>query len=153
MARIAPSMVAPPAMSYFIFSMPSAGLMEIPPVSKVIALPTSPKTGFAGAPAGEYLRTIIAGGSSEPWATLQNAPIFSALMSSPSRISHSNPFSVAILRARLARIVGVSRLPGSFTSSRAKFCDSPMMRPSSIADRRSFSSLPAGATMVSDARL
>ena len=39
MARIAPIMAAPPAMSYFIFSMPSAGLMEMPPVSKVIPLP------------------------------------------------------------------------------------------------------------------
>jgi len=36
-ARMTPSMVAPPAMSYFIFSMPSAGLMEMPPVSKVTA--------------------------------------------------------------------------------------------------------------------
>ena len=52
MARMAPIMVAPPAMSYFIFSMPSAGLMEMPPVSKVIPLPTRPSTGFAGAPAG-----------------------------------------------------------------------------------------------------
>ena len=51
-ARIAPIMVAPPAMSYFIFSMPSAGLMEMPPVSNVIPFPTSPSTGFAGAPAG-----------------------------------------------------------------------------------------------------
>jgi hypothetical protein len=32
-------------MSYFIFSMPSAGLMEMPPVSNVTALPTSPITG------------------------------------------------------------------------------------------------------------
>ena len=52
MARMAPSMAAPPAMSYFIFSMPSAGLMEMPPVSKVTPLPTSPSTGFSGAPAG-----------------------------------------------------------------------------------------------------
>ena len=43
MARIAPSTAAPPAMSYFIFSMPSAGLMETPPVSKVTPLPTSPR--------------------------------------------------------------------------------------------------------------
>ena len=33
---------APPAMSPFMSSMPSAGLSEIPPVSNVIALPTSP---------------------------------------------------------------------------------------------------------------
>ena len=52
MARMAPIMVAPPAMSYFIFSMPSEGLMEMPPVSKVMPLPTSPSTGFSGAPAG-----------------------------------------------------------------------------------------------------
>src|SRR5213596_740079 len=44
-ARITPSIVAPPAMSYFIFSMPSAGLMEIPPVSNVTALPIKPMTG------------------------------------------------------------------------------------------------------------
>ena len=43
MARMAPIMVAPPAMSYFIFSMPSAGLMEMPPVSKVMPLPTRPR--------------------------------------------------------------------------------------------------------------
>ena len=51
-ARIAPSMVAPPAMSYFIFSMPSLGLMEMPPLSNVIPFPTNPRTGFAGAPCG-----------------------------------------------------------------------------------------------------
>ena len=44
-ARMTPIMVAPPAMSYFIFSMPSAGLMEMPPVSKVTALPIRPMTG------------------------------------------------------------------------------------------------------------
>ena len=48
MARMTPSMAAPPAMSYFIFSMPSAGLMEMPPVSKVTALPISPITGAPG---------------------------------------------------------------------------------------------------------
>src|SRR5579863_3090969 len=42
-ARIAPSTAAPPHMSYFIFSMPSAGLIEMPPLSKVTPLPTSPK--------------------------------------------------------------------------------------------------------------
>ncbi len=39
MARMAPSTAAPPAMSYLIFSMPSDGLMEMPPVSKVTPLP------------------------------------------------------------------------------------------------------------------
>ena len=36
MACMAPIIAAPPAMSYFIFSMPSADLMEMPPVSKVM---------------------------------------------------------------------------------------------------------------------
>jgi hypothetical protein len=40
MACMAPIIAAAPAMSYFIFSMPSAGLMEMPPVSKVMPLPT-----------------------------------------------------------------------------------------------------------------
>ena len=40
-ARMAPRTAAAPAMSYFIFSMPSQGLMEMPPVSKVTPLPTS----------------------------------------------------------------------------------------------------------------
>ncbi len=48
MARMAPIMAAPPAMSYFIFSMLSAGLMEMPPVSKVMPLPTRPRTGSVG---------------------------------------------------------------------------------------------------------
>ena len=47
-ARMAPIMVAPPAMSYFIFSMPSAGLIEMPPVSKVIPFPTRPRDWFLG---------------------------------------------------------------------------------------------------------
>ena len=37
--------VAPPAMSSFIRSMPSAGLIEMPPVSNVMPLPTKPSTG------------------------------------------------------------------------------------------------------------
>ena len=54
MARMAPSMAAAPAMSYFILSMFSAGLMEMPPVSKVMPLPTRPITGVpvAGAAVG-----------------------------------------------------------------------------------------------------
>ena len=47
-ARIAPMTAAPPAMSSFIRSMPSAGLIEMPPVSKVMPLPTRPSTGPTG---------------------------------------------------------------------------------------------------------
>ena len=48
MARIAHATAAPPAMSSFIRSMPSAGLIEMPPVSNVMPLPTSPSTGSGG---------------------------------------------------------------------------------------------------------
>ena len=52
MARMAPIMAAPPAMSYFIFSMPSEGLMEMPPLSKVIPLPDQAEHGLLGRAGG-----------------------------------------------------------------------------------------------------
>ena len=52
MARMAPIIAAPPAMSYFIFSMPSAGLIEMPPVSNVTPLPTSPRCALPARSAG-----------------------------------------------------------------------------------------------------
>ena len=47
-ARMAPITAAPPAMSTFIRSMPSAGLMEMPPVSNVMPLPTRPSVTAGG---------------------------------------------------------------------------------------------------------
>ena len=44
-ASIAPTTAAPPPMSDFIISMFCAGLMEMPPLSKVMPLPTSPSIG------------------------------------------------------------------------------------------------------------
>ena len=40
-ARKVPSTLAAPPMSYFISSISAAGFMEMPPVSKVMPLPTS----------------------------------------------------------------------------------------------------------------
>ena len=54
-ARMAPIMAAAPAMSYFILSMSSAGLMEMPPVSKVMPLPTRPSMGTGGLEASSRL--------------------------------------------------------------------------------------------------
>ena len=45
-----PSTLAAPAMSFFISSMPLAGLMSRPPVSKQTPLPTSVTFGCAGSP-------------------------------------------------------------------------------------------------------
>ena len=138
-ARIAPSMVAPPAMSYFIFSIPSAGLIEMPPVSKVTAFPTKPITGAPGfALAGVYVMTMTRGGSTLPCATLKRAPIFKSAIFRSSRISTARPASLAIASARSARICGVSLFEGSLTRSRVKFCDSamtfPMVKPFSPDD-------------------
>ena len=50
-ARIAASVAAAPDMSYFIFSIPSAGLIEIPPESKVIPFPTIATTSVSASSA------------------------------------------------------------------------------------------------------
>ena len=77
MARMAPMTAAPPAMSSFMRSMPSAGLIEMPPVSNVMPLPTRPSTGRAGAPGGvvphdEHPRRLgAAAGDAEQEAHLQ----------------------------------------------------------------------------------
>jgi hypothetical protein len=73
MARMAPSMAAPPAMSYFISSILSEGLMEMPPVSKVMPLPTRPSTG----PVGHALRLIAQHD--------QRRRLFGALRDAPER--------------------------------------------------------------------
>ncbi len=49
-ARIAPSIVAAPAMSHFIVSMPSGGLSDSPPESNVTPLPTIASGGGLGRP-------------------------------------------------------------------------------------------------------
>ena len=53
-ARIVASIAAPPAMSYFIFSIPSHFLREMPPVSKVTPSPTRAVHGAPGAPAAVF---------------------------------------------------------------------------------------------------
>ena len=68
---------------------------------------------------------MSAGGSAEPCETLQNAPILSSCSFSVEWTSQSRPTSCAMSAARWPRTVGVSLLPGSFTSERAKFWLSP----------------------------
>src|SRR5207253_453072 len=87
-ARIAQTTAAPPAMSSFIRSMPSAGLMEMPPVSKVMPLPTRPRTGDAGAPGGSWRMTISRGGSLLPRATPSSMPMPSASICFSSNTSN-----------------------------------------------------------------
>ena len=84
MARMAPMTAAPPAMSSFIRSMPSAGLMEMPPVSNVMPLPTSPRTGEAGAPGGL-------------WRHDDHARRFGAAAGNTEQQAHAQPFDLVFV--------------------------------------------------------
>ena len=90
MAHIAASTAAPPPMSHFIISIPAAGFREMPPVSKVMPLPTSASRGPSGRPPS-WRTTIITGGSSLPRATPSSAPIPSRSRSARCSTSTSRP--------------------------------------------------------------
>ncbi|GAV37006.1 hypothetical protein ROTAS13_04696 [Roseomonas sp. TAS13] len=87
-----PATVPAPAMSHFMSSMPPAGLMEMPPVSKVTPLPTK-QSGFAGffAPVPFQRRITARGSRAEPWATPSSAPKPSLRMSLGPSTSTSRP--------------------------------------------------------------
>ena len=98
-----PSTVAAPHMSYFISSIAPAGLMEMPPESKVIPLPTS-TTGLAPARPPRYCSTIKRGGSTEPCVTARKAPIRNLRISAvPSALSVSFFPCLTMPRARSTR--------------------------------------------------
>src|SRR5690625_2826581 len=78
MARKVPSTLAAPHMSYFISSILLAGLIEIPPESKVNPLPTSTMGAASLFSAGVYLSSINTGGWAEPLATDRKALILRA---------------------------------------------------------------------------
>ncbi len=76
-----PRTAAAPDMSYFMSSMFCAGLIEMPPVSKVTPFPTS-TTGAPSAP--WYSSTMKRGSSTLPCATASSAPIFSRVIAALS---------------------------------------------------------------------
>ena len=123
MARMAPSTAAPPAMSYFIFSMPSAGLIEMPPVSKVTPLPTSPRW----APRRLHCRRVAEDDQRGRLGAAHGDPEQRAHAELPHAVLVENFAFEAVLSgghrsARARRTArGVRRLAGSLTSSRAKF--------------------------------
>ncbi len=108
-ASMMPSTASPPILSHFISSICALGLIEMPPVSKVTALPMSARGAFF-APAPRYSSAISRGGWAEPWPTARMPP-------KPSRLSwrSSQTFTVRSRpssRAFAARIAGVNMLPG-----------------------------------------
>ena len=136
-ARIAVMTAAPPAMSSFIRSIMSAGLIEMPPVSNVTPLPINPSTGPPVTPGGVCDRVSSRAGSIEPRATPSISPIPSASMARSSWICTSSDVPAARAAPRSTKTRGVSTLPGSLAISRAKLVASPRMRPRATAATRS----------------
>ncbi len=97
---------AAPVMSAFIASMFAAGLMLIPPVSKVMPLPTSARS-KPSPPRPVYESRTSFGGCALPFATERSEPMPFRSISARSRISEARPVSLAIAAARKARSVGV----------------------------------------------
>ena len=130
MACMAPITAAPPAMSYFIFSMPSEGLMEMPPVSKVTPLPMSAEMRLAGGVCRLVLHDDHAPEARRCPAPRPAARPCRAAACGPDRaLRRTGPLSSAIARARSAIASGVSRFGGSTAISRERLSASPMMRP------------------------
>ena len=102
-AFIVPMTQAAPLMSNFISSMVGGSLSEMPPVSKVMPLPTS-TTGAPLARAGLCSMTMKRGGSSLPCVTARKQPIFSRLISArPSTFTLSDLWVFARPSAVLPR--------------------------------------------------
>ena len=136
-ARIAVITAAPPAMSSFIRSIISAGLIEMPPVSNVTPLPTSPSTGPPVTPGGVCDSVSRRAGSAEPRATPSISPISSFAIACSSWICTSSEVPAASAAPRSTNTRGVRMLPGSLAISRAKLVASPRMRPRAAAATRS----------------
>jgi len=94
----APSTLAAPHMSNFISSISAEGLIEIPPVSKVMPLPTSATGGAPRLPPW-YSATMSFGGSRLPRATARKQPMPSFSMSFWSWISTRSPWRLPSSRA------------------------------------------------------
>ncbi len=121
-AHIVPSTLAAPPMSNFISSISAPGLSEMPPLSKVMPLPTSTTGPLALAPPGAplYCRTMKRGGSSEPWATARNEPMPMRWICLRSKTSTLKPYCLPSFFACAARWLGVAWLPGRLAHSRAR---------------------------------
>ena len=101
-ARSVPITLAAPPMSNFISSISADGLIEMPPLSKVMPLPTS-TTGAASFAAPRYCATMNLGASLEPCATARNAPMPSLSTSLRSSTSTFSACSLPSARTVCAR--------------------------------------------------
>ena len=106
--------VAPPAMSSFIRSMPSAGLMEMPPVSNVTPLPTRPRMGVARRAVGlvardQHPRRLVAAArdaEEQPHPELLHPPLVQHLHRDAGQRQHRlSPADELARRQAIARLV------------------------------------------------
>ena len=79
-------------MSHFMSSMPAAGLIEMPPVSKVTPLPTN-ATGWSFAPPPFHCMTSSLDSRALPWPTPSREPMPRSRIAASPRISTSTPRS------------------------------------------------------------
>jgi len=146
-ARIAPSTAAPADMSNFISSIPLAGLMLIPPASKVSPFPTR-TSGDESSPAPRCSTRIRRGSCSEPCATARSACIFSSRIRSGPKTVTERELAEPRREATSARCDGVATLPGRAWRVRARFWPSAIASPTR-APRSAASTSPSSVTTVS----
>ena len=113
-----PNTLAAPHISNFISSMPGPGLSEIPPVSKVMPLPTNTVGAWASA-APLYFKTIKRRGWAEACATAAKEPMPSLVTSFRPMTSQEMRECLAMFLATWARWSGVAWLAGRLPHSRA----------------------------------
>ena len=143
-ALTAPSTLAAPHMSNFISSISPAGLMEMPPVSNVMPLPTS-ATGGASRLPPLYSRMMNLGGWWLPRATARKQPMPRRSMSFCSSTSTLMPLRLPSSCACSARYVGVQTFPGRLPRSFAN------AMPSAIAIARRIAESAFAASALSAA--
>ena len=86
-------------MSPFMSSMPAAGLIEMPPVSKVTPLPTKATGGAPRLPPFQRMITTRAR-CAEPWPTPSSAPMPSLRIAFSSSTSTATPSFLSALARR-----------------------------------------------------
>ncbi len=128
MAIIAPNTVAAPAMSHFMVSMPSVGLIDSPPLSKVTPLPTKASRGLSfagrrripGRPAAAAARSPGRRPAGRPFAPASASFVEDAAVESEVLCELFGPLGEAFR---------INVLAGRLTSSRTTFIASPRIWP------------------------
>ena len=147
-ACIRPTTAAAPPMSPFMSSMPPAGLIEMPPVSKTTPLPTKATGASPSVPPFQCM-TTSRGGRGEPCATPSSAPMLSFVISLVAEDLDLDAEPCQFLGLRSANSTGPRMLAGSLTRSRASIVPSAIA--SSVAKAARAASGSATAKVSAEA--